>query len=261
MSKRPPAVAGMFYEADAQRLGENIDSLLERAQNRQPSGNLKALIVPHAGYMYSGIVAAHAYRLLREQQFRRVLLLGPSHRVPFHGIAASSADTFITPLGEIPVDQALNHQLVEQGLAQWLDTAHEQEHSLEVQLPFLQRVLPTFELVPLTVGSATPEQVAAVIESVSNDPRTLVLISTDLSHFHDYQTANSIDDETTARIEQQDYQHIDYDQACGATPLKGMLRFSSSKQWHVTTLDRRNSGDTGGDKQRVVGYGAWAITA
>jgi AmmeMemoRadiSam system protein B len=207
-------------------------------------------------------VAAHAYLQLvpLRDQIHRVVLLGPAHRVPFAGLAASSADYFATPLGLVRIDQPGMEPALTLPQVRVLDEAHREEHSLEVQLPFLQTVLgEDFGLIPLVVGDADPAQVAEVIERLWGGPETLVLISSDLSHYHDYESARRLDSATSRAIEQLNPQAIDYQQACGRTPVNGLLLAARHHSLHARTLDLRNSGDTAGGRDRVVGYGAYAL--
>ena len=220
-----PVVAGLFYPGTPQELQHTVDAFMRQAHppaEQRP----RALIAPHAGYRYSGPIAASAYATLRPwaDAIRRVVVLAPSHRVPFRGLATSSAEAFQTPLGDIPVDRAAVDALEQLPGVQQLDAAFAQEHALEVQLPFLQTVLnKNFGLIPLVVGDAEPEAVAEVIELLWGGPETLVLISSDLSHYHDYDTARRLDSATSHAIEQLNPQAIDYQQACGRTPVNGLL--------------------------------------
>ena len=258
---RPPAVAGMFYPGEPGALAAELDELLGHVEHLEPRlGFPKVLIVPHAGYIYSGEVAAHAYDELAPARgiVRRVVLLGPVHRVPVRGLAVPSAEAFATPLGTVPLDrEAL-------GMARALpqvvtsDAAHAQEHSLEVQLPFLQKVLGHFSLAPFAVGNASVQQVAEVIERLWGGAETLVVISTDLSHYHPYAEAKRIDGTTLERI-RGFATDVDHDEACGATPLNGLLAVARRRGMSVRLLAARNSGDTAGGKGRVVGYGALAL--
>ncbi len=257
---RPPAVAGMFYPAEANILAEMVDNMLAQthpATDIQP----KALIAPHAGYIYSGPVAASAYALLqkRKKQITRMVLLGPVHRVPVRGLALPEADAFSTPLGEIPLDQEAMETA--NCLPQVVSSpaAHAPEHSLEVHLPFLQRILDDFTLVPLVVGDAAPGDVAEVLDVLWGGDETLIVISSDLSHYLPYEQARETDRRTADAILQGQWT-IRHDQACGATPINGLL--AGAGRWHLTPqlLDLRNSGDTAGDRQQVVGYGAFAFT-
>jgi AmmeMemoRadiSam system protein B len=257
---REPAVAGLFYPADPQELTRMIDGFLAGfpLESAEPP---KAIIVPHAGYIYSGPVAAAAYRRLEPLRARisRVVLLGPSHRVGFIGLAVSSADMFHTPLGDIPLDRTTCEQLATLPQVQRLDQAHAMEHSLEVQLPFLQRVLDAFTLVPLVVGEASADAVAEVLEAAWGGDETLIVISSDLSHYHNYSEARQLDRDTCRAIETLRPESIDYDGACGRNPVKGLLQVARRKGLVAHTLDLRNSGDTAGSKESVVGYGAWSF--
>lgn len=256
---RPPAVAGMFYPADAQELHRELQQLLGAATSgTQPP---KALIVPHAGYVYSGPVAASAYAQLipLRDRIRRVVLLGPAHRVAFRGLAASSASGFRTPLGDVPLDTAALAPLLVLPQIRVLDEAHAQEHSLEVQLPFLQETLGDFRLLPLVVGDATYAEVAEVLEMVWGGDETLILISSDLSHYHDYATAQRLDRATSDAIATLHPERINFDHACGRTPVGGLLLAARRHGLHADVLDLRNSGDTAGPRDRVVGYGAYAL--
>ncbi len=259
-SIREPAVAGMFYPDDPAILRKMVDDYLDRAEaaNSLPP---KALIVPHAGYIYSGPVAASGYALLRplRERIRRVVLLGPSHRVAFAGLAASSAIRFRTPLGDIPLDTDAIEGLSDLPQVKLLDQAHQLEHSLEVHLPFLQEALRQFQLIPLVVGDANAEEVAEVLERLWGGEETLIVISSDLSHYHDYATAQRLDRKTAEAIETLKPEAISSDGACGRNPVKGLLLLARRKGMRVETLDLRNSGDTAGPRDQVVGYGAWAL--
>jgi AmmeMemoRadiSam system protein B len=261
MSVRPAAVAGLFYPDEPRELKSMIASCLKQAVAETTPQTPKALIVPHAGYVYSGPVAASAYARLAplRERVRRVVLLGPAHRVAFRGIAASSADAFETPLGRVEIDREALSEALTLPRVQILDRAHTHEHSLEVQLPFLQTVLREFRLVPLLVGDASPEEVAGVIEALWKGDETLRLVSSDLSHYLPYEEARRIDRETTGAIERLDPQEISYDQACGRLPVQGLLLAARRHGLRATTLDLRNSGDTAGSRDSVVGYGAYAF--
>ncbi len=255
---RPTAVAGMFYPADRDELHDMVSGFLRDAgTSEQPPP--KAIIAPHAGYIYSGPVAASAYSRLASahDRIRRVVLLGPSHRVGFLGIATSSDDYFHTPLGDVPLDQQLLEQVTQLANVQCFDQAHQAEHSLEVHLPFLQEVLDDFTLLPLVVGDASAEDVAEVLRAVWGGEETLIVISSDLSHYHDYATAQQMDKATSSAIEQLSPQAINHGDACGRTPLSGLLLVAREKQLKVETIDLRNSGDTAGPRDQVVGYGAY----
>lgn len=261
---RPPAVAGAFYPAEPEELLGALDRCFDGA-SRPPSGSPvpAALIVPHAGYRYSGPVAASAYRRIEPARstIRQVVLLGPSHRVPLRGLALSHAETWTTPLGPIPVDAGATAALAGLPRVGFDDDAHKLEHSLEVQLPFLQATLEDgFALVPLVVGAADADEVAAVIEALWTGPDTLVLVSTDLSHYHRHDDAVRLDRRTAEAIVARRPEHIADADACGARALRGLLRVADRHRLEVERLDLRNSGDTAGDRQRVVGYGAFAVT-
>ena len=259
-SVRPPAVDGSFYPADARQLRTVISSFL-RAVPVVSGPCPKAVIVPHAGYIYSGAIAASAYARVAcgRDTIRRVVLLGPGHRLAFQGLALSSAESFATPLGSIPLDHPTNVALLSLPGVQILDKAHALEHSLEVQLPFLQEVLSNFSLVPIVVGNTPAEAVAKIIEAVWGGPETLVVISSDLSHYEDYATAKQHDVVTSQAIENLHPEAIGYHDACGRLPMNGLLLVVKKLGLTVTTYDLRNSGDTAGDRDRVVGYGAYGF--
>ena len=259
---RPPAVAGLFYPENANELRREVSGYIEACTPRAATAanRPKALIVPHAGYRYSGPVAGFAYRQLRDwsANIRHVVMIGPSHRVPIRGLAVPSADSFATPLGDVPVDVAGRERLRELGLVGISDAAHAAEHSLEVQLPFLQVVLDDFDILPITVGFAPAEQVARVIDTVWGGPDTLVLVSSDLSHYHTWNEARRLDAATTHAILGLRSDLPD-EQACGACGINGLLQVASRRGLKVELLDQRNSGDTAGDRSRVVGYGSYAL--
>ncbi len=257
---RPPAVAGMFYPADPDELRQTVRHYLREVTAEGPPP--KAIVVPHAGYVYSGPVAASAYARVASgrNRFRRVVLLGPAHRVPLRGLAAPQSDAFATPLGLVPVERATLAHLVERfPQVRYLDEAHALEHSLEVQLPFLQEVLDEFTLVPLVVGEASAEEVDEVLEALWDGPETLIVISTDLSHYYDYETARRLDAATTRAIESLAPQDIGEEDACGRYPLRGLLLAARHHHLRVQTVDLRNSGDTAGPRDQVVGYGAYVF--
>ena len=259
MKTRREAVAGMFYEADPARLQQQVDALLDGARQRAlplPRG----LIVPHAGYRYSGATAAAAYRCLvgAAGKIRRVALLGPAHRVYLPGMALPAGEAFATPLGTVPLDRGAMDQIARLPGVCIADEAHRQEHSLEVQLPFLQRVLGEFALVPVVVGHCPPRQVADVIDALGAMADTLLVVSTDLSHFHDYATANRLDSRTCEKLLARE-SGLSGEEACGAAVLNGLMASSLIQSLHISQLQRCNSGDTGGDRERVVGYGAFAL--
>ncbi|HRH13853.1 MAG TPA: AmmeMemoRadiSam system protein B [Azonexus sp.] len=256
---RAPAVAGMFYPGRPAVLAATVDQLLAAAPTTEALVP-KALIVPHAGYVYSGSTAAMAYAALapRHATIRRVVLLGPTHRVAVDGIAVPETDAFATPLGSVPLDNAAVARLATLPQIVVSDRAHAEEHSLEVHLPFLQRVLDDFTLVPLAVGHATPEAVAEVLDLLWGGPETLIVISSDLSHYQPYAAANQVDRETCQHILQLDT-HIRPEQACGAYPVNGLLLAARRRGLVPQLIHRCNSGDTAGDRQRVVGYAAFGF--
>ncbi len=269
--RRLPAVAGRFYPADPGELRQQIESMLLEARKNTtaappgaPAGQLsvKAIIAPHAGYVFSGPIAASAFSCLAPERstIKRVVLLGPSHFVAFPGLAASSADSFATPLGAIRVDREAVQQLIATGRATVLDQAHAGEHSLEVELPFLQVVLQDFAIVPLVAGDATPGQVAAVIETLWGGPETRFVISSDLSHYLNSDAARLIDAATAAAIERLAPEDITEGQACGRIPILGLLEAAHHRGLRARALDLRNSGDTAGPRHQVVGYGGFAFS-
>lgn len=274
---RPPAVAGLFYPADPDDLRRLVQACFDDAApaahrvhaSGDPAGadpcedaaGPRALVVPHAGLVYSGPIAASAYRRLapHAHEIRRVVLLGPSHRVAFRGVAATSADRWDTPLGPVAIDTALVARVVAAGLAVVADEAHAREHALEVQLPFLQTVVPDALLAPFVVGDAPATAVASLLDAVWDDPGTVVVISTDLSHYHPYDEAVRLDRHTAGEILARHPDGVSDTDACGNRPLRGLLRVADERHLQVELLDLRNSGDTAGDRQRVVGYGAFAL--
>ena len=256
---REAAVAGSFYPADPEQLQSMLRGYL--AQSGNDGAPPKAMIVPHAGYIYSGPVAASGYARLQQaaDYIDQVILLGPAHRVAFNGLAASSAEGFKTPLGTIPLDLTAISDILTLPQVHVNDEAHRLEHSLEVQLPFLQLILNQFTLVPLVVGDASPIEVCEIIGHFWDRPGTVIIISSDLSHFHDYETAVQIDNKTARAIEGLALEKIDHDQACGRNPLNGLLLYARQHGLSAHTLDLRNSGDTAGPRDQVVGYGTWVI--
>lgn len=251
----------MFYPRDARALAGELDDLLGGVEHFAPRlGFPKALVVPHAGYVYSGAVAARAYDELAPARgfARRVVVLGPVHRVPVRGLAVPTCDAFETPLGRVPIDRAGVQTALALPQVVESDAAHAMEHSLEVQLPFLQKLLGEFSLVPFAVGMASVDEVAQVLERVWGGAETLVVVSTDLSHYHSYEQARRIDGETLARIARYACD-IDHDEACGATPLNGLLSLAKKKSFAIKLLAACNSGDTAGGKDRVVGYSSFAL--
>lgn len=258
-SVRPAVVAGLFYPADPGALRATVSEHLRQASRRELSAAPKALIVPHAGYIYSGQIAAHGYAHIATQRVRRVVLIGPSHRVYVRGAAVSRADAFATPLGRVQIDRELRNLLLQRGDVLLADRPHAMEHCLEVQLPFLQVLLGEFTLLPLVLGDATPDYVASVLADVWGEVDTLVLASSDLSHYRRYEDAQRIDAATSAAIVRAEAE-LSGEQACGAVAINGLLRFGRSQGLSVAELARCNSGDTAGDRSRVVGYGAFALS-
>ncbi|MDH5378943.1 MAG: AmmeMemoRadiSam system protein B [Gammaproteobacteria bacterium] len=257
---RRAAVAELFYPGRPTELAHVLDELLSSSK---PVLNIppKAIVAPHAGYIYSGACAAAIYGQFQKvrDKIKRVVLLGPAHRVPLSGLAMSSADFFETPLGQVPVDKESYALISDLDFVGLNDYAHRDEHSLEVHIPFLQCIFSSFSIVPLVVGSAPPQQIATVLERLWGGPETLCVVSSDLSHFHAYEEAKKLDSETTHAIESLDYLSLNYENACGRDPLSGLLLIAQHKGLSVTTISQCNSGDTAGDRSRVVGYGAYAF--
>ncbi len=241
-------MAGMFYPADSGELRQMIEGFLAAAE---PGPHPKAIIAPHAGFIYSGPIAASAYQRINPEGISRVVLIGPSHRVPLRGLAGSSASFWRTPLGDVSVDQAAG--------VPTNDAAHEQEHSLEVQVPFLQTVLGHFTLLPLVAGEASAEEVAEVLEKCWGGPETLIVISSDLSHYENYKTARAMDSAAAKAIVELNPRGLDYGNACGLVPICGLLHLVRQKKMRAELVDLRNSGDTAGPRDQVVGYGAFAF--
>lgn len=261
--RRPPAIAAAFYAGDANQLRRDVDGYLHAAASGLPRSMLqqpKALIAPHAGHVYSGATAAKAYARIQPfaRAIRRVVMLGPAHRVYFKGIALPGVGAYASPLGAVPIDTLAADAIADLPFVVTRPDAHGPEHSLEVHLPFLQCALGAFELLPLVVGDVTPAQVAQLIDRLWGGPDTLILISTDLSHFHGYDDANRIDAESCARMMALDAT-LNHEQACGATPVNALLQVAARKGLRIEQIERCNSGDTAGDKDRVVGYASFAL--
>ncbi|MEK6235481.1 MAG: AmmeMemoRadiSam system protein B, partial [Planctomycetales bacterium] len=256
---RPPACAGTFYPADPAALRSAVEGYLsESAWGDSPP---KAIIAPHAGYVYSGASAATAYRTLASARDRisRVVMIGPAHRTRVEGLAASGADAFATPLGNVPVDRQAVGEILQLPCARIVDEAHREEHCLEVQLPFLQVTLGEFSIVPLLAGAVAAEQVAEALERLWGGPETLILISSDLSHFHDDPTAQAMDQAAAQAIAALEPGDLDREQACGRLPIQGLLAVAQERGMRADVLDLRNSSKASGDRKRVVGYGAFAF--
>ncbi len=272
---REPAVAGRFYPANPVELRATIRGLLSAAKATERSPDLpaaphenlhappapKGIIAPHAGYVYSGPIAASAYSALDglRGRVRRVILFGPAHFVRLRGMALPTAEIFETPLGPVPIDREATERAVGLPFVLLNDAAHAREHSLEVHVPFLQEVLGDFQVVPLAVGEVTADEVSQVIELLWGGDETLFVVSSDLSHFHDYETAMRIDTETARLIESLRFEELTGDRCCGFRPISGMLEAARHRGLHVRRLDLRNSGDTAGPRDRVVGYGAFVV--
>jgi AmmeMemoRadiSam system protein B len=259
MRVRPPAVAGQFYPREARALDAAVRECLPVPS---PAGRVpKAIIVPHAGYEYSGRVAGSAYALLHPGRgiLTRVVLAGPSHRVAFHGLAVPSHASFSTPLGNVPIDREAVDWLLALPQVSVMDEAHAGEHSLEVHLPFLQVTLAAFTLVPIVTGDASAAEVGDVLDALWGGTETLVVVSSDLSHYHDSETARRLDARTSAAIESLRGEDITETDACGAVPVRGLLQVARRRGLPARVLDVRNSGDTAGPLDYVVGYGAYAF--
>ncbi len=254
MNSRPAACAGSFYPGERRALEAAIAAMLPESEKALPA----AMIVPHAGYVYSGSVAANAYARLQGSGFRRIVLIGPAHRVWFRGIALPGCSHFETPLGNVSVDSEACIRLASSPGITESPVAHELEHSLEVQLPFLQTVLGEFSIVPLLVGEAGMDEVSSAIDGFLGEPETLVLASSDLSHFHPYVVAQAIDGTTAKSILELD-PVLSQEQACGATAINGLLISAERMGLEPRLIDIRNSGDTAGDKRRVVGYASFSF--
>jgi AmmeMemoRadiSam system protein B len=259
MSVRPPAVAGTFYPDDPAVLAATISSFVTPLTYEGPPP--KALIVPHAGYVYSGPTAGYGYAALElvRDLVHKVVLIGPAHRVPVPGLAVPSVDAFVTPLGHVAVDTHGRGVACSFPEVVVDDAPHAREHSLEVHLPFLQRALTNFEVLPLVVGDAPRHVVADVLEALWGGPETLIVVSSDLSHYENYPSAREHDRRTTDAILSCDGDRIGPYDACGAAPVRGLLEVATRRDLSVSLLDLRNSGDTAGSRDRVVGYGAFAV--
>lgn len=256
---RPPAVAGLFYPGEANALARDVRAMLAAAR---PSELIpKVLIIPHAGYIYSGPIAAAGYAALKNiaPRIRRVVLLGPTHRVAVRGLALPGADAFATPLGAVQIDAEAVQAIAHLPQITVSPQVHAQEHALEVQLPFLQTLLPDFKLLPLAVGMATPQEVAEVLELLWGGDETLIVVSSDLSHYLPYDTAKRMDGASAQNILDLE-QGLNHEQACGATPINGLILAARRHHLQPHLLDLRNSGDTAGSRDGVVGYASFAFT-
>jgi MEMO1 family protein len=260
MTIRPPAVAGSFYPDRPDRLRTAVEDYLAAAEAPPGGSGAKAVIAPHAGYVYSGPVAGHAFAALRvaAAKLRRVVVIGPAHFVPIRGLAAPTATAFRTPLGEVPVDRAAIAAILDLPQVRLADAPHAGEHALEVEMPFLQTILDSFALVPLLVGQARAAKVAEVLGALWGGEETAIVVSSDLSHYLDYASAHRRDAATAAMIEALEPM-LGPDDACGHLPIAGLLIEAKRRGMQASRLDLRSSGDTAGPKDRVVGYGAWAF--
>lgn len=256
---RPAAVAGMFYPESPAELSRDVADMLADTTGRFDASP-KAIIAPHAGYIYSGPIAASAFATLASQSntIHHVVLLGPTHRVAVRGLAVPTCDAFATPLGNVTIDRQAANAISNLEQVVFNDEAHRYEHSLEVEIPFLQVVLGEFSLLPIAVGEASPTAVAEVLDLLWGGHETLIVVSSDLSHYLPYEDAQQIDARTAHQISGLDPM-INHYQACGATPVNGLLLAARKHGLQVQQLDLRNSGDTAGDRSRVVGYGAFAF--
>jgi len=259
--ERRPAVAGRFYPLEPRVLRAQVEGFLAGAAPSGTGTSPKAVIAPHAGYMYSGAIAGSAYAALATERalVRRVVLIGPAHFESFEGLALSSCARFVTPLGPVSVDKAAVEMLIGKQLAFSLDAAHEREHSIEVHLPFLQVILKEFSIVPILAGVTSGEKVGRLIEALWGGPETIFVISSDLSHYMDFETAKEIDARTARSIEKLRPEGIESFSACGQIPILGMIGVARAHGLDVKTLDLRNSGETAGPRDQVVGYGAFAF--
>ncbi len=260
--KRLPAVAGLFYPEDADQLKADVLSYLNTEKSKISATQPKAMILPHAGYIYSAQLASHGYQLIRAyaETIKHVVLIGPSHHSPFYGIAISTANAFSTPLGDIPVNEILTKKFVSAGLAKYLDEPHSREHCLEVHLPFLQMILRDFTIVPIVVGLSNASEVNRLLNAAWGNEETLIIVSSDLSHYHPYDEARVIDAKTAKAIENFDPTAINAKQACGATAVCGLLKSAKEHALTLTHMALCNSGDTAGNKDAVVGYGTFIFS-
>jgi hypothetical protein len=256
---RPAAVAGHFYPADPRELAAMVDDFVRAAPVRGGRVDPKAVIAPHAGYLYSGPIGGSAFAAWARSAdaIRRVVLLGPSHWVDFKGLALPDAVSFRTPLGEVPLDLEAVRSLLGLPQVRVFNPGHAHEHALEVELPFLQRTLKEFRIVPLVVGDAADREISDVIERLWGGPETRFVVSSDLSHYHDYPRAFELDHDTARAVEQLQAERLTGDRACGYRPIRGFVRSAARRGMWCEAVDLRNSGDTAGPKHRVVGYGAF----
>jgi len=259
---RHPAVAGTFYPAAPLVLQTMVKKFLHGATQYANLPLPKAIIAPHAGYIYSGPIAASAYACLQhaKNKVKNVVILAPAHRYPICGLATTTADYYETPLGNVKINSDIVNKLFAFPFISRAEAAYDTEHALEVQLPFLQELLDDFALIPLLVGRATIGQVATILREVWNGNETLIVISSDLSHYHEYEKAQKVDNITAQAILTMNVATLDPEMACGYTAICGLLTVAAEKNGHISLVDLRNSGDTAGDKSQVVGYGAFHLT-
>ena len=261
---RPPAVAGSFYPGDAAELANSVQSLIREAMAQGHRGGPtlpKAIIAPHAGYVYSGPIAASVYARFSASRnaVNRIILLGPAHRVAVRGLAVPSHSEFATPLGVVPLDRGMIDTIKALPQVHEFDATHAAEHSLEVHLPFLQHIFESFALVPIVFGDAEPQEVADVLRALWGGPETLIVVSSDLSHYHDYDTAKSMDSTTSNAITNLQADSISDQGACGRMPIRGLLHLAKEFGLRASAIDVRNSGDTAGPRDAVVGYGGYVF--
>lgn len=259
MKNKKADVAGLFYPAEPKELKALIETFINNA--KKANHLTRAVIAPHAGYIYSGPIAGFAYRALysSKDSIKNVIIMSPSHNCSFDGVATHSAEIFSTPLGQLEVNAELKTQISSLPFVKELDEVFIREHALEVHLPFIQHTLPQAKILPLVVGHSYPEEIQMLIETLWNDPSNAFVISSDLSHFLSYVPAQKMDSLTAKQFERMLYQELHHDQCCGFFPVRGMLKFAKEHGLKITTLDLRNSADTAGDKGRVVGYGSFMI--
>ena len=258
---RQASVAGSFYPKDPIQLKKTLTSLLNANEdlNIDFPTPVKAIIAPHAGYIYSGPVAAKAYSLVSTyiKRKNKITIIGPSHFVPFNGIALSSAEFFETPLGKIKVDHHAYKLINRIPEVIYLDKAHDREHSIEVHLPFIQYLKKDVRIIPLAVGQTSYQKVAKVLEKLCEEEDNLIIISSDLSHYHTYKYAQKYDLQTALNIENHKCSQLGPDEACGYLPIAGLLKMAKDHKYKIKRIDLCNSGDTSGSKDSVVGYGTW----
>ncbi len=259
MRLRSPIAAGSFYPADPKDLKEMVQMFLQEATEKQLSGSIKAIIVPHAGYVYSGLVAASAYKLIQNKSYSRIILLGPSHYAAFEGLATSPADIWETPLGKVKSLKKTDFPQDEINILE-SSSIHQPEHCLEVQLPFLQTVLKNFKIFPILMGDISPEKIAE-FSLLLLDKQSLLVVSSDLSHYLPYQEAKEIDKATIDAILQQDLANFQkYGEACGKMPIMSLMHLALQQHWQPHLLKALNSGDITGDQTKVVGYASFAYS-